>query len=385
MKKLFLLVLMVLTITTNLVIPAQAQSSLFPDPNIYQWTKVFDGLNRPVELVSANDNSGRLFIIEQDGVIRVVKNGQLQTTPFLDIRDRVGAQGSEQGLLGLAFDPRYTRNGRFYVNYTNKAGNTVIARYRVSRQNPDFTAPSSERVLLRVKQPYANHNGGKIAFGPDRYLYIALGDGGSGGDPLGKGQSLRTLLGKILRIDVSKSTTFVVPASNPFRKAGQRREIWAYGLRNPWRFSFDSLTGEMYIADVGQGQYEEVDVLAAKKGGVNFGWNYREGMHPYQGTPPANVKLVDPVWEYDHSQGCSITGGYVYRGNALPELQGIYLAGDFCKGSVWGLKRDDQGVWQSQLLWSSNFLISSFGVDQTGEIYLLDLKGQVYKLERKSA
>jgi len=262
-------------------------------------------------------------------------------------------------------------------------GNTVIARYQVST-DPNRADPKSEKVLLQVPQPYVNHNGGGLAFGPDGYLYIGLGDGGSQGDPHGNGQSLQTFLGKILRINVDADNGYTIPADNPLVGGGGKPEIWAYGLRNPWRFSFDRQPGDLYIADVGQDKWEEIDFLPAGiPGGSNFGWNLREGAHDYSGAPTAELALVDPAWEYDHSQGCAVIGGYVYRGQEYPEWQGIYLFGDNCSGSVWGLLRLD-GKWQAKLLFNTGLRIGSFGQDQTGELYLLDLQqGRVLKLAKK--
>jgi len=356
----------------------------FPDPGNYRWALVVNGLIRPVDLVTAGDGSGRFFLLEQAGRILIFQDGFLLPDPFLDIRDRVGSTGNEQGLLGLAFSPGYRSDGVFYINYTDWNGNTVIARYRVSADanKADLT---SEEALLHISQPYANHNGGDLVFGPDGYLYIGLGDGGSGGDPLGNGQSLHTLLGKLLRIDVNQPTGYRIPSDNPFVNGGGNPEIWAYGLRNPWRFSFDRLTGDLYIADVGQNRWEEIDFLAAgSPGGANFGWNYREAAHPFEGEPPPGLSLQDPIFEYDHNQGCSVTGGAVYRGHMLPEWQGIYLFGDYCRGTIWGLFRDGQGIWQVKSLFETGVYISSFGQDDDGEIYLLDHgNGQVLRLERR--
>ncbi len=252
------------------------------------------------------------MVLEQPGRIRVIKSGALLATPFLDITDRVGSRGNEQGLLGIALHPNFKSNGYFYVNYTDLNGNTVIARFTVS-SNPDQADQNSEKILLHVQQPYPNHNGGSMVFGPDGYLYMGLGDGGSEGDPLLIGQNLNTLLGKLLRIDVNHGDPYSIPADNPFAKGGGLPEIWVYGLRNPWRFSFDRATGDLYIGDVGQDLYEEIDYLpAGSPGGANFGWSYREGFHPYKGTPPSGLKLVDPVWEYSHAEGgCAVTGGFV--------------------------------------------------------------------------
>jgi glucose/arabinose dehydrogenase len=336
-----------------------------------------------VAIVDPGDNSGRLFIVEQPGVIRIYQAGRLLSEPFLDIRQQVGSRGNEQGLLGLAFHPAYAQNGLFYVNYTDLNGDTVVARFAVSSQDADRADAGSEQQLLFVRQPYPNHNGGSVVFGPDGYLYLGLGDGGSGGDPQGSGQSLDTPLGKILRIDVDSGSPYAIPAGNPF-SAPQAPEIWAYGLRNPWRFSFDRLTGDLYVADVGQNQWEEVNYLpAGSPPGANFGWNYREGLHPYEGTPPGSSVLIDPVAEYDHAQGCSVTGGYVYRGEELPAWQGVYLYGDFCSGIIWGLVRDASGAWQKQVLFETGRNISSFGEDAAGELYLTDLNGAIYRLKAR--
>jgi glucose/arabinose dehydrogenase len=295
-------------------------------------------------------------------------------TPYLDITDRVGSGGNEQGLLGLAFHPNYQVNGLFFVNYTDKNGNTVIARYRVTG-DPNVADPTGEMALLRVTQPFQNHNGGVLAFGPDGYLYAGLGDGGSAGDPQGNAQSLSTWLGKILRLDVDSAEPYAIPPDNPFGN-----EIWAYGLRNPWRMSFDRQTGDLYIGDVGQNQWEEIDfVSAGTPGGMNFGWNYMEGTHPYEGTPPQGTQLVPPVAEYSHSEGgCSVTGGYVYRG-AMPEWNGIYLYADYCSGIVWGLIHSNSD-WQDQVLYSGVGRITSFGQDEAGEIYLILDSGQILRL-----
>jgi glucose/arabinose dehydrogenase len=332
-------------------------------------------LDRPVYLTHAGDGSGRLFIVEKPGRIRIVKDGDLLPDPFLDITDRTRSTGNEQGLLGLAFDPQYRTNGRFFVDYIDLNGNTVVARYLVSADNPDKADPASGAAILRVNQPYANHNGGDLVFGPDGYLYIGMGDGGSAGDPLGNGQRLDTLLGKLLRIDV-RSDPYAIPPDNPFLgRAGARPEIWAYGLRNPWRFSFDRATGDLYIGDVGQDAYEEIDFQpAGSAGGQNYGWNIMEGLHPYKGGDTAG--LVPPVAEYSHDGGnCSVTGGYVYRGTRIPPLQGTYLFGDYCTGTIWVLRRI-AGEWR-MADWSGfsfGFPISSFGEDESGELYILDYK-----------
>jgi glucose/arabinose dehydrogenase len=353
--------------------PPPPDASTFPNPDNYAWETVISGLDRPVDLQHAGDGSGRLFIIEKVGRIRVFQDGQLLDTPYLNITDRVGSGGNEQGLLGLAFHPNYAVNGLLFVNYTDTSGDTVISRFRVTGDS-NVADHTGETVLLRVSQPFRNHNGGVLAFGPDGYLYAGLGDGGSAGDPQGNGQRLDTLLGKILRLDVDSAEPYAIPPDNPFGN-----EIWAYGLRNPWRMSFDSQTGDFYIGDVGQNQWEEIDYLSAgTSGGTNFGWNYFEGTHPYEGSPPQGAQLVPPVVEYNHSQGCSVTGGYVYRG-AMPEWNGIYLYADYCSGIVWGLIRSDGG-WQNQVLFSGVGRITSFGQDESGEVYLILDSGQILQL-----
>ncbi|HET9914660.1 MAG TPA: PQQ-dependent sugar dehydrogenase [Anaerolineales bacterium] len=348
-------------------------TTTFPDPNAYTWQPIASGLQRPVDLQA--DGSGRLFVIEKVGRIRIIENDQLVATPFLDVSDRVGSSGNEQGLLGLAFHPRYGENGRFFVNYTDTNGDTVIARFQVSN-DPNVADPASESKLLGVDQPFQNHNGGVLAFGPDGYLYAGLGDGGSQGDPRGNAQNTQVLLGKILRIDVDSAEPYAVPADNPFGN-----EVWAYGLRNPWRLSFDKATSDLYIGDVGQGQWEEIDFLAAgSPGGANFGWDHREGTHEYEGGGPEG--MIDPVAEYSHPEGgCSVTGGYVYRGS-MPEWNGIYLYGDYCSGIVWGLIQTDGG-WQNQLLFDLSFTITSFGQDGSGELYLVSDSGEILRLSHQ--
>ncbi len=346
----------------------------FPDPESYQWELFSGGFDRPLDIQNAGDGSGRLFIVEQGGLIRILQNGVLLETPFLDIRERVDDDGNEQGLLGLAFHPDFTNNGFFYVNYTERGGDTVIARFSASGDSAD---PNSEVRLLNVKQPYSNHNGGALAFGPDGYLHIGLGDGGSRGDPKGSGQRLDTLLGKILRIDVNNGDPYAIPPDNPFGN-----EIFHYGLRNPWRFSFDSSTGDLWIGDVGQGAWEEIDFLpAGTPGGVNFGWNLFEGMHEYiPGSQLENHRL--PLFEYNHSEGCSVTGGYVYRGS-MPEWQGVYFYADFCTGRVWGALRTVSATEEtsvSTVLFIIGPQITSFGVDETGEIYIADRNGSILRL-----
>lgn len=345
---------------------------------------VVGGLSAPVYLTGAGDGSGRLFLVEQPGRIRVYDPEQGILSTFLDLRPRVRS-GGERGLLSVAFHPRYRENGRFFVNYTREPdGATVVAEYRVSPGDPNRADPQSERVLLTIEQPFPNHNGGQLQFGPDGRLYVGMGDGGSAGDPLGHGQDLSTLLGALLRLDVDSREPYAIPEDNPFvGRAGARPEIWAYGLRNPWRFSFDRCDGRLFLADVGQDRWEEVDLI--RKGG-NYGWNVMEGAHCFQ--PPVGCRtegLELPIAEYDHSWGCSITGGYVYRGTRLPGLLGRYLFGDFCSGRIWTLTPlvpDAQSAseWQMDELLDTTLNISSFGEDEAGELYVLDLRGGVYRV-----
>lgn len=356
----------------------------FPDPGRYHWQTVVEGLRSPVGIAHAGDGSGRLFILEQQGAIRIVQEGRLVPEPFLDISPRVNSSGNEQGLLGLAFHPRFSENGYFYINYTERQGHTVIARFQAWPTNAERADPASEMRLLFIPQPYPNHNGGGMAFGPDGYLYLGLGDGGSAGDPQNNAQSLETLLGKLLRIDIDGGQPYAIPPDNPFVAGGGRGEIWAYGLRNPWRFAFDRLNGDLFIGDVGQNAWEEIDYLpAGAPGGANFGWRYFEGSHPYQGTPPPELSLTPPIAEYGHEEGCSVTGGVVYRGSSLPEWQGVYLYGDFCSGHVWGLLPNPPGGWQSLRLFQNVARITSFGEDEAGEVYLLDRNGALLRLSRR--
>jgi glucose/arabinose dehydrogenase len=339
------------------------------------------GLDKPTSITHAGDKSGRLFVTGQEGCIIVVKNFTVQKTPFLDITDRVSCCG-ERGLLSVVFPAGYADKRYFYVNYTDKNGDTVVARYRLTA-DPDRADPKSEEVVLFAKQPFPNHNGGQLAFGPDGYLYIGMGDGGLFGDPFGNGQKKDALLGKMLRIDVESGIKpYSIPRDNPFiNKKDYRPEIWALGMRNPWRFSFDRKTGDLYIADVGQDKYEEVDFQPASSGGQNYGWNIREGRHCYKTEPCDKTGLTMPVVEYDHSRGCSITGGRVYRGKEFPALDGIYFYADYCSGRIWGLRRPDN-QWQTKELLNTDIAVSTFGEDEEGNIYFADhRKGVLYKLE----
>lgn len=345
-------------------------------------SRVAGGFALPVHVTHAGDGSGRIFVVEQGGRIRILDNGVVLPSLFLDISAKLVCCG-EQGLLSVAFPPGFASKGYFYVNYTGipvapaAAAPTVIARYRVSAGNANVSDPASEEVILTIPQPFSNHNGGQLSFGPDGYLYVGMGDGGSGGDPLNNGQTPGTLLGKLLRIDVeSGAVPYGIPPTNPFLgMAAYRPEIWALGLRNPWRFSFDRLTGDLYIGDVGQGAVEEVDVQqAGSPGGQNYGWNIMEGGGCYNSAPCNAAGLTLPIATYDHTQGCSITGGMVYRGSAFPGLQGTYFFGDFCNGRVWGLRKNGAGWENTVLLDPGNppLNITAFGEDEVGNVYVAD-------------
>jgi glucose/arabinose dehydrogenase len=326
-----------------------------------------------------------MYAVGQYGVISVVSaDGSIQEQAFLDIDARVKS-GSEQGLLGLAFHPDYQSNGRFFVNYTDLNGDTVVSEFaRAGTAGAVVADAGSERILLTIDQPFANHNGGMIAFGADGYLYIGMGDGGSGGDPLGNGQAPTTLLGKMLRIDVDSGDPYGIPADNPFVDGPALPEIWSLGLRNPWRFSFDRETGAMFIGDVGQGSREEVDAEAAGAGGRNYGWNIMEGDICFLTVPCDNSGLTMPVAVNDRSRGeCAITGGYVYRGALYPELTGAYVFSDYCTGTLWALDAQvavDDGTAEAFQLGESGFQVSSFGEDESGELYLVNLHGEIYRL-----
>lgn len=345
--------------------------------------RVASGLDLPL-FVTAPPGDPRLFIVEKSGRIRVVESGALRPTPFLDLSTVVSA-GPEQGLLGLAFHPAYAQNGLFVVDYTDQSGNTQVVTYKVS-SDPNVADPATAHVILGVPQPFANHNGGEVAFGPDGDLYVGLGDGGSEGDPQGHGQDRTELLGSLLRIALNADGAgYTTPADNPFAAGpgGARAELWNSGLRNPWRFSFDRATGELYIADVGQNAFEEVNVLpAGDRGGENFGWNIMEGMHCYAASSCDRSGLTLPVIEYGHDAGCSITGGYVYRGAAIAALQGTYFYADYCSGFVRSF-RWQAGAVTEEHAWPAlepGSGITSFGEDAAGELYLTAVSGDVYRI-----
>jgi glucose/arabinose dehydrogenase len=350
--------------------------------------RVAGGLEVPVGLAHAGDGSGRLFVLEKPGHVRVVQDGVLLDAPWLDITDRVGSAGSEQGLLGLAFHPRYAENGLFFVNYTDRQGDTVVSRFSVAAGGDagglTVADAESEMLVLKLDQPAGNHNGGHLAFGPDGYLYIGTGDGGGAGDQYGNGQNGATLLGAMLRLDVDGGLPYAIPVDNPFVDDPDiRDEIWALGLRNPWRYSFDRLTGDLYIADVGQNVYEEVNLQpAAQGGGQNYGWPIMEAGHCFPADRECDrAGLALPLLEYDHSQGCSITGGYVYRGAQFPALWGAYLFGDYCSGRIWGVAAQPGDEPQVVELAQADLRLSSFGEDEGGELYVLDMaRGELFAL-----
>jgi glucose/arabinose dehydrogenase len=376
------------TLITTTPIPTAPTPSTLPADSI-QVERVFPNLSfhGMTNLVQPKDKSGLIFITEQRGVINAFSASQPEqgSQVFLDITDRVNS-GSEEGLLGLAFDPYYSQNGRLYVYYSaTNPRRSVVSCFNLDQSNTDVASPQSEVIILEVAQPFSNHNGGQIAFGPDGYLYIGLGDGGSAGDPQRNGQNLGTLLGKILRInvrDLSLKGNYKIPADNPFVNAvGVRAEIWAFGLRNPWRFSFDKETGQLWVGDVGQNMCEEIDIITK---GANYGWNIMEGLHCYSpATECDQLGLTLPLVEYNHSQGCSVTGGYVYRGDKTPSLQGYYIYGDYCSGNIWALDYHDNVVNRNLLLVESGLNITSFGEDLSGNLYILSSQGGIYTLVQR--
>ena len=351
-----------------------------PSPSAIKLTAIASGFNRPVYVTHAGDNSHRLFLLEQSGKIWILNDGARSAQPFLDVSHIIspsarGTGFTEQGLLGLAFHPDYASNGTFFINYTDRSGDTVVAKYQVSANNPFLADANSGQVIFRLAQPYANHNGGHIEFGPDGYLYIALGDGGSANDPLGAGQNRRLLLGSLLRIDVDGAMPYAIPPDNPFVDDDSAHdEIWAYGIRNIWRFSFDRHTGDLYFADVGQNQWEEINFQPADSpGGENYGWNVWEGNQVFAGGNAPNH--VYPIFAYGHEHGCSVTGGYIYRGKNIPEFGAVYLAGDYCSGRIWATWRDLDRNWRSTEILNTDLAISSFGEDEAGELYVIDYAG----------
>ena len=347
--------------------------------------RVFPGVTfqRLTNMVQPDDGSGRFFATEQQGIVYVFREGG-QAEVFLDIHSKVLTRGNEEGLLGLALDPNFRENRYFYLYYS--AGNprrVVVSRFTARADDPDRADAATEAVIMEVAQPYSNHNGGQLAFGPEGYLYLGPGDGGSGGDPSGNGQNLGTLLGKILRIDVrGVRDGYSIPPDNPFVGVpGARPEVWAYGMRNPWRFSFDSATGRLWAADVGQNAWEEVNRV--ERGG-NYGWNVMEGRHCYKPSSGCDQSgLILPLAEYSHNDGCSVTGGFVYRGQRLASLQGAYLYADYCSGKVWALWQQADGSVSNEEILDTNLQIASFAQDLAGEVYILSHNQGIYRFVRQ--
>lgn len=351
-----------------------------PLPVALAVEEVARGLENPVYL-TAPANDPRLYIVEQPGRIRIVENGKLADKPFLDIRNKVSS-GGERGLLSVAFHPQYQTNGFLFVNYTDKNGDTRIERYTASTDK-SVADPASAKLILTIDQPYANHNGGHNLFGPDGMLYIGMGDGGSQGDPHGNGQNRNVLLGKLLRINVDRADPYLVPTANPYSKGGGRGEIWAIGLRNPWRFAFDRFSGLLYIADVGQNKYEEINVVPMSIAGVNYGWNVMEGPSCYKPSRFCNqAGMQKPALSYSHENStCSVIGGFVYRGEKIPEIKGQYFYSDYCNSWLRSFtfadgKVTDQHEWPVGRLGS----VISFGEDSQGELYICSSNGRVYRI-----
>ncbi|MGJ3237499.1 MAG: PQQ-dependent sugar dehydrogenase [Anaerolineae bacterium] len=390
MRSLFLIVLLVFVGGVF----AQDETEPTPEPVIVRdgipavetlrFEPVITNLVRPLYVTHAGDGSGRLFVVEQRGRINVWDGESLSI--FLDIsnlvsQEALGTGYTERGLLGLAFHPDYAENGTFFVNYTDRSGGTVIARYQVSA-DPNLADTSTAEIIFTVEQPFANHNGGHMAFDAEGYLYVSLGDGGSAGDPFNAGQDPTDLLGTIMRLDVDAETGYAIPEDNPFvgTNAGAD-EVWSYGWRNPWRFSFDRLTGDMFIGDVGQAQWEEVNFEPVdSEGGLNYGWKFFEATRVYEGGGDPSA-VVMPFAEYDHAGGsCSVTAGYNYRGEILPDWESVFFYGDYCSGRIWTAYRTAEDVWVTDLLTDTNFTISSFGEDEAGELYIVNYGGTVLQV-----
>jgi len=384
-----------LVVALSLTLAAQDDDTVIttldapPNPDAFALVTIIEGLQYPLYATGAGDGSDRLFVLEQSGRIWILENDILKNAPFIDLSGIVSQDVlrgySERGLLGVAFHPDYAENGLFYVNYTDRNGDTQVVQYSVSSDDPDVADPNSATTLLSISQPYANHNGGHMDFGLDGYLYISVGDGGSRDDPLAAGQDPSTLLGTLLRIDVDnpgETRPYGIPEDNPaMRDSSFAPEVWSWGLRNVWRFSFDRATGDLYMGDVGQDQFEEINFQPVDSaGGENYGWRSYEGFQRYIGGEPAS-EVVMPIAVYDHGQGCSVTGGYVYRGEAIPELQGAYLYSDYCQGRLWVAYRDESETWQSTEITQLGRQVSSFGEDDVGELYVIDYRGAVLRFE----
>ena len=354
-------------------------------PPLLALDLVTAGFASPLDLEVTDDASNRLFVVEQGGKIRILQNGAVAAQPFLDIGAKI-ITGGEMGLLGATFHPNFVTSRKFYVNYVRNVGGqiqSVIAEYMVATATPNQADVASERILLTIDQVgnFTNHKAGQLAFGADGFLYFGLGDGGGSGDPFGHGQSKQTLLGKLLRVDVDHpgaGLQYGIPADNPFASGGGLPEIYAYGFRNPWRFSFDRPTGRLFLADVGQDAFEEIDLVQK---GNNYGWNTMEGTHCYSPSTGCNQSgLTLPIIEYSHSEGNAVIGGYVYHGSSITSLQGTYLFGDFGTGKIWGLQESSPNTWTRTLLATTGKSISSFGQDQSGELYITDFSGSIFKI-----
>ena len=381
-------------------VPPKAKVAFDPSRHSLDLELVITELERPLFVTAPGDGTDRLFVLEQPGRIRIVQDGQLLPAPFLEIEAQVEDGGNEQGLLGMAFAPDYAGSGLFFINYTNSDGDTIISRWTVSATDANLADETSEFIVMEIAQPARNHNGGMLLFGPDGYLYIGTGDGGGANDRYENGQNPETLLGKMLRVDVLSplEEPYTIPPDNPWiemdwiRSDGTtvdvRDEIWAVGLRHPWRYSFDRVTGDLWIGDVGQGQYEEVNFSAATAraeqpiSALNFGWPIAEGLHCFADPDECSQEgLIQPVAEYEHTGHCSVTGGYVYRGRAYPALEGVYLFGDYCSGTVWATVPNGNGDWTTSEAAQFDVRISSFGEDAAGELYLTDLgEGALYRI-----
>ena len=390
--KALIIAIVILSSTMLVLFSYLATHPVTPENETLQIIEKFPGLTfeRPLDLQSPNDGTNRLFIVEQTGRIFVFENTPTvnESTLFLDLSEKITrpeVRGNEEGFLGLAFHPDYETNGYFFVDYTaDSPRRTVISRFTAETGNPNTAKPDSEKIILEIAQPYQNHNGGQLRFGPDGYLYIGMGDGGSAGDPQGNAQDRNTLLGAILRIDINSSDpglNYSIPEENPFvgNIAGYREEIYAYGLRNPWRFSFDTITGDLWVGDVGQDAIEEIDIIQA---GGNYGWNIKEGESCYNPAVGCNsTGLIDPIFQYHHNVGECITGGFVYRGSSLPVLSGHYVYADYISGRIWSLSYSGIGSVSNAELFDTNLYISSFGIDVQNEIYFLAFSGKVYSFE----